>query len=116
MCIVSKTKGLVMIVSQEILEMPKTNNSVEILLDDGQVVLVQCAKFNKNCDLSKLCKARSNLLRCGVSGTNRKKDVLAMPRQVMIWTPDAHFSDTRMFNTVVAACKNCIAQQAQKQK
>lgn len=99
-----------MIISQEKLEMPEVGKPVNILLDDGRVVLVECLRYSARCDLGNFCRAHRQTMLYGMSGSNRSNT----PKQLMI--ADCKMPDTKMFNYVVAICKGCIAQRAQKQK
>ena len=99
-----------MMISHEVIEMPKANITIPVSLDDGNVVMVECGKFSKRCDLSKFCASRAAALTCGVSGKS------GAPKQIAVFSPGWKISGTTIYNHVVAICKICAQNREQKQK
>lgn len=98
-----------MIISQDVIEMPKANITIPVSLDDGNVVIVECAKYSKICDLGRFVQSRGPYVYAGVN----KKD---SAKRVSLFTNDHFVSVPRLYCLAVATCKNCVARHAQKQK
>lgn len=99
-----------MIVSYETVDNPIVKQPVAVSLDEAGTVTIQCFQYSKKCGVGQLCRSNDKRFSIGVQKEKNK------PTRVAIWAPGWIVADTRMFNTMIATCKNCIAKQVQKQK
>lgn len=99
-----------MIISQDVIEMPKANVTIPVSLDDENVVMVECAKYSKSCDLGRLVQLREPYVYA--AAMNPKWAA----KYVNLFTMDYFMPVSRLYNVTVATCKNCVARHAQKQK
>ena len=100
-----------MIISQDVIEMPKANVTIPVSLDDGNVVIVECAKYSKSCELGRMVQAHKSGLCAGVSNKS------GVAKHVDLIATDGKMSAFRLYNLTIATCKNCVARRvARKQK